>query len=60
MTFWSAAKRLRGAKLHAQGADRRGPAAPFALQPFVGDGLSPKFADASWQTLRDEIYRDRS
>ena len=34
-------------------------AAPFALQPFPGDGLSPEFADAGWEATRDEIYRDR-
>lgn len=38
---------------------RRKPAAPFTLQPFIGDGLSPEFADAGWETMRDEIYRDR-
>lgn len=40
-------------------ARRRKPAAPFALQPFLGDGLSPEFAGAGWETMRDEIYRDR-
>ena len=34
-------------------------AAPFALQPFKGDGLSPEFATAGWEKIRDEIYRDR-
>jgi len=38
---------------------RRKPAAPFAVQPFIGDGLSPEFADACWETMRDGIYRDR-
>lgn len=33
--------------------------APFAVQPFHGDGLSPEFADAGWERIRDEIYRDR-
>ena len=37
----------------------RKPAAPFALQPFQGDGLSPEFAAAGWEKIRDEIYRDR-
>ncbi len=41
-------------------ARRRKPAAPFALRPFQGDGLAPEFADAGWDTVRDEIYRDRS
>ena len=40
-------------------ARSRKPAATFALQPFQGDGLSPDFAGAGWETLRDEIYRDR-
>jgi hypothetical protein len=34
-------------------------AAPFAVQPFQGDGLSPEFAAAGWERIRDEIYRDR-
>lgn len=34
-------------------------AAPFAVQPFHGDGLSPEFADAGWERIRDEIYLDR-
>mgnify|MGYP007100248509 CR=1 FL=1 len=40
-------------------ARRRKPAAPFALRPFLGDGSSPEFAGAGWETIRDEIYRDR-
>lgn len=34
-------------------------AGPFAVEPFRGDGLSPEFADAGWERIRDEIYRDR-
>jgi len=34
-------------------------AAPFVVQPFAGDGLSPEFAGAGWEKIRDEIYRDR-
>ena len=34
-------------------------AAPFALQPFEGDGLNPDFATAGWEKIRDQIYRDR-
>ncbi|MCZ8176668.1 MAG: hypothetical protein O9343_15900 [Burkholderiaceae bacterium] len=34
-------------------------AAPFVLQPFQGDGLTPEFASAGWDRIRDEIYRDR-
>ena len=33
--------------------------APFAVQPFQGDGLSAEFAGAGWERIRDEIYRDR-
>ena len=33
--------------------------APFAVQPFQGDGLSAQFAGAGWEEIRDEIYRDR-
>lgn len=34
-------------------------AAPFEVQPFRGDGLTPEFAGAGWEKVRDEIYRDR-
>jgi hypothetical protein len=40
-------------------ARARGRAAPFAVRPFHGDGLSPEFSDAGWERIRDEIYRDR-
>ncbi|MCC6870688.1 MAG: hypothetical protein IT522_17885 [Burkholderiales bacterium] len=33
--------------------------APFAVQPFQGDGLSAEFVGAGWEEIRDEIYRDR-
>ena len=33
--------------------------APFSVQPFKGDGLMPEFAEAGWEKIRDEIYRDR-
>jgi hypothetical protein len=33
--------------------------APFAVQPFQGDGLSAEFTGAGWEKVRDEIYRDR-
>ncbi len=32
---------------------------PFAVQPFVGDGLAPQFQSAGWERIREEIYRDR-
>ena len=32
---------------------------PFAVQPFVGDGLAPEFQSVGWERLREEIYRDR-
>jgi hypothetical protein len=34
-------------------------AEPFEVKPFHGDGLTPEFADAGWDKVRDEIYRDR-
>jgi hypothetical protein len=37
----------------------RKPSVPYAVQPFLGDGLSPDFAHARWEAVRDEIYRDR-
>jgi hypothetical protein len=40
-------------------ARRRKRSVPFTVQPFNGDGLSPEFADAGWERVRDEIYRDR-
>ena len=33
--------------------------APFAVQPFEGDGMNPDFAAAGWEKIRDEIHRDR-
>jgi len=33
--------------------------APFVVQAFQGDGLSPEFASGGWEKIRDEIYRDR-
>lgn len=33
--------------------------APFAVQPFKGDGMSAEFTGAGWEKIRDEIYRDR-
>ncbi len=33
--------------------------AAFVVQPFQGDGLTPEFAGAGWDKVRDEIYRDR-
>lgn len=42
--------------LRARGAKR---AAPFKVQPFQGDGLTPEFAQAGWDRIRDEIHRDR-
>ncbi|MBL8360800.1 MAG: hypothetical protein JNN18_09930 [Rubrivivax sp.] len=34
-------------------------AAPFSVQPFQGDGLTPEFSATRWDQVRDEIYRDR-
>jgi hypothetical protein len=33
--------------------------APFKVQPFDGTGLTAEFANAGWERIRDEIYRDR-
>jgi hypothetical protein len=43
--------------LRARAARKR--AAPFAVRPFQGNGLTPEFAAAGWEKVRDEIYRDR-
>jgi hypothetical protein len=48
-----------GLHLALRARTRKRAAAPFAVQPFRGDGLSPEFADAGWEKLRDEIDRDR-
>ena len=34
---------------------------PFKLRPasFSGSGRQPEFAEASWERMRDTIYRDR-
>ena len=34
-------------------------AVPFVVEPFQGDGLTPEFAGAGWEKIREEIYRDR-
>lgn len=34
-------------------------AAPFTVQPFEGDGLTPEFTAAGWERVCDEIYGDR-
>ena len=35
--------------------------APFKLRPasFKGKGLQPEFHDASWEKMRDLVYKDR-
>jgi hypothetical protein len=33
-------------------------AAPFSVQPFHGDGLTPEFAAAGWEGIRGQIDRD--
>jgi len=38
---------------------KRKRAQPFSVQPFQGDGLTPEFASAGWEQIRDEIHRDR-
>ncbi len=34
-------------------------ATAFEVKPFGGGGLTPEFADAGWEKVRDAIYRDR-
>jgi hypothetical protein len=48
-----------GLRLALRARTARKRAAPFAVQPFQGDGLTPEFATAGWERIRDEIYRDR-
>lgn len=48
---------LRLALRARTGARKR--ARPFSVQPFQGDGLTPEFASAGWEQIRDEIHRDR-
>lgn len=48
-----------GLRLALQARTRKR-AAPLAIQPFQGDGLTPEFADAGWDKIRDEIGRDRT
>ena len=42
-------------------AERRKPKKPFKLRDgsFKGKGLSPEFADASWEEIRRAAYGDR-
>lgn len=47
-----------GLHLALRARSRRRPA-PFSIQPFQGDGLTPEFAGAGWEKIRDEIYSDR-
>jgi len=48
-----------GLRLALRARTRRRAAAPFAVRPFQGDGLSAEFAGAGWGQVRDAIYRDR-
>jgi hypothetical protein len=47
-----------GLRLALRARSRRR-AAPFKVEPFRGNGLTPEFAGAGWEKIRDEIYRDR-
>jgi predicted transcriptional regulator len=47
-----------GLRLALRARSRRR-AAAFRVEPFRGDGLTPEFAAAGWEKIRDEIYRDR-
>ena len=35
------------------------PAAALHISPFLGDGLTPAFENANWDTIRDEVYGGR-
>ena len=48
-----------GLRLALRARTQRKRGAPFAVQPFQGDGLSAEFAGAGGEKIRDEIYRDR-
>jgi hypothetical protein len=43
----------------ALNARERKPRRRFRLQTFKGDGRTDAFRNASWEQMRDEIYRDR-
>lgn len=47
--------------LHSAIAESASRQRPFKLRDasFRGDGLQPEFRDASWEKLRDAIYRGR-
>ncbi|MDX2217970.1 MAG: hypothetical protein SF172_02980 [Burkholderiales bacterium] len=45
---------------HAIDARKKKAVKPFRVTPFKGDGLTPEFANAGWDKIRDEIYRDRA
>jgi hypothetical protein len=46
-----------GLRLALRARTRKRPV-PFVVQPFQGDGLTPEFAAAGWERIRDEIDRD--
>lgn len=47
-----------GLRLALRARERKQPAR-LRVKPFKGDGLTPEFGDATWEQVRDEIYRDR-
>ena len=48
-----------GLHLALRARQRKTRRAPFRIEPFEGDGLTPEFKSAGWARIRDEIYRER-
>lgn len=44
----------------ALNAREQAPRKKFRMRTFQGDGRTEPFRNASWEQLRDEIYRDRA
>ncbi len=47
-----------GLRLALRSRERK-PTAAVTVRPFQGDGLTPEFRDAGWDTIRNEIYGGR-
>lgn len=48
-----------GLRLALKARQEPGARRPFKLLTFKGDGLTAEFRDASWDRIRDEVYRER-
>lgn len=48
-----------GLRLALKARQGKGARKPFKMITFKGDGLTEEFLDASWDRIRDEIYRER-